>query len=171
MTPRRRVLALVTLVLAVAACGLRPVRYHYHDAQLGRRTWEVRASDVYPSTKVDLDRFVLYRAAELTRGFGYRYFAVRSYTGDPAEYRAFTVKALATRAAAASAFPAVTDESEREAARARSRDSKTAVVREVKERLTFRLLEPDDIGDGSDAVDAEVVLEHLAPFIARRRQP
>jgi len=41
--------------------------YHYRDAQLGRRTWEVRAQErPWPGAELDLARFVLYRAAELT---------------------------------------------------------------------------------------------------------
>jgi hypothetical protein len=154
MTPPSRLLALIALSLAVAACA-RPPRYHYYDAQLGRRTWEVHAHD---------DRFALYRAAELTQGFGYRYFAVRSYTGNDAEYRFFTVKTIAG-GATSSPFPAVTEQSERE-------DAKAAVVyarSETRRRVTFRLLEPEEIGDGSNAVDAEAVLRHLAPFIERRR--
>jgi hypothetical protein len=156
MMPASRVLALIALALTVAACGARPPRYHYYDAQLGRRTWEVHAHD---------DRFALYRAAELTQGFGYRYFTVRSYTGDDADYRFFTVTNLSARKATSSPFPAVTDESERQAAKAVVVYARS----ETRRRVTFRLLDPEEIGDGSDAVDAEAVLRHLAPFIGRRR--
>jgi hypothetical protein len=165
-----RTIALAFVTTAATACIMPPPKYHYYDAQLGRRTWEVRARDVWPEARSDLDRFVLYRAAELTRGFGYRYFTVRSYSGNDADYRFFTVKASRAAETLSPSFPIVTDESERMAARARDKFLSHGIVTQLTWReVQIRLLEPEDVGDGSEAVDAEAVLQHLAPFIARRR--
>ena len=167
-----RALALTVLTTAIAACAT-PMPYHYHDVQLGRRTFEVRAEDrPWPGAELDLARFVLYRAAELTRGLGYRYFSVRSYSGAAADYRAFTVEAGRASEPPPAPFPVASDESERDAARerrscSRRRECTTGPMK--SQHITFRLLELDDVGNGSEAVDADAILRELGPFVARRR--
>jgi len=166
--PARRPLVLAVLTLVLAGCGA--PAYQYRDRQLGARTWEVRAADVWPGATPDLRRFILYRAAELTRGLGYRYFAVRDYSGEAAEHRYFGVNSTA-QDIVQPPFPAVTDESERAAVRERRRYFNTpgvyATLRE--QHVKFRILDTAEIGDGSQAVDAEKVLRELQLLIDRRR--
>ena len=163
----RGMLALAVLGVTLVGCGA--VKFQYKDRQLGARTWEVRSTAVWPGAAPDLRRFVLYRAAELTRAFGYRYFAVRAYSGDAAEHRYFPVNGP-RRDSGPSPFPAVTEESEEAAVRARNRYLSTGTDARVHEQyVKFRILDTAEIGDGSEAVDAERVLRELQAFINRRR--
>lgn len=151
---------LVLLTSLLIGCG--GVSYNYRDRQLGRRTWEVTSTAPTRDATNELARFVLYRAAELTRGLGYRYFAVRQYDGDAADYRSF---AIAGGGRDASPLPSVADVSARSSGPSPGGHVGWSWVRTLK----FRILDPSEVGDGSTAIDADKIFLELAPLIERRR--
>ena len=48
----------------------------YTDLRLGERSYQVTIGEAWPKDWRDLEKFALYRAAELTKGMGLRYFAI-----------------------------------------------------------------------------------------------
>ena len=48
----------------------------YRDAKLVERSYQVTIGEAWPKDWRDLEKFALYRAAELTKGMGLRYFAI-----------------------------------------------------------------------------------------------
>lgn len=83
MLPLRKA-ALVLLVLSLTACAA-SVRYAprvrgvipgYVDQRLGEDTYQVKIGEAWPKDWQDLEKFAMYRAAELTQQSAKRYFAV-----------------------------------------------------------------------------------------------
>jgi hypothetical protein len=66
------------VLLALTACASETLHYGprtattagYEDIQLGESTWQVRLTDVRPAGWPDLEKFALYRAAEMTKAQG-----------------------------------------------------------------------------------------------------
>ena len=85
-----RWLGIVALVVLGSGCA---VLRHDEEQQLGRRVWELRASDWWPRALPGLERALIDRAAERTRDMGLRYFVVRDFSGDLSSYRSFMVDA------------------------------------------------------------------------------
>jgi hypothetical protein len=164
----RAVLAAVVLALLLSGCATIP-GYRYEEQQLGRRTWEVRAGDSWPGARLDLERFVLYRAAERTRETGFHHFAIRETTVDPGRARFFAVNpGVGPRIP----YPPVSEGSEVGTAVDRLNYFYRTPYSELRKRwqhVKFRMLREDEIGPYPDVLDARRVLAELGPFIARRR--
>jgi hypothetical protein len=148
-----RALAVLTVLAWLAGC--RSVAYNYEDRQLGQRTWEVTSSAVRTDTGADLARFVLFRSAELTRAFGYRYLAVRAYSGDAADYRPFVVPAGGAPVSEAQ-WPT-------------GAIGFGYVALQHSRTLRFRVVDSAATRPEAPALDAEKILHELQPFIDRRR--
>jgi hypothetical protein len=157
------------VALALVASGCVAPRYRVVEEQLGRRTWEVRAGDWWPGAAGDLERFILYRAAERTRATGLRYFAVREFNGDAARYRAFAADTGDPRQGR---YPPVGRWADVAAGRDRIDYFLKTPYSELRtewKRLKFRMLDDADLDRHLEVVDSAKVLGHLAPLIDRRR--
>ncbi len=68
--------------LVLSGCSVRYVpripgfQPGYKDVRLGERSYQVTIGEAWPKDWRDLEKFALYRAAELTKGMGLRYFAI-----------------------------------------------------------------------------------------------
>lgn len=152
-------IAIAVAALLLAGCTAALPRYRYEEQQLGRRTWEVRAGDSWPGAAPDLERFVLYRAAERTRAMGLGHFVIREGTLDPARARSLP-------------YPPVTEGSELGTAVDRLDYLYRTPYSELAkrwQRLKFRMLRESEVAEHVDVVDATKVLEQLRPFVERRR--
>jgi hypothetical protein len=83
-----RRLGALALALFVSGCAL---QHQYEEQQLGRRMWDLRASEWWPRALPERERELMYRAAERTRAMGFSYFVVREFSGDLSRYRTFMV--------------------------------------------------------------------------------
>lgn len=85
---------LLLIFIAVAGCAA-SVRYAprvpgfipgYVDQRLGEDTYQVKIGEAWPKDWEDLEKFAMYRAAELTQQNGRRYFAVLNASSRVTDY-------------------------------------------------------------------------------------
>lgn len=75
---RSRLISALCALLLLTACAAGPLTYGprtagvagYEDVQLGENTWQVRIAGVWPDDWPDMEKFALYRAAEVTETQG-----------------------------------------------------------------------------------------------------
>lgn len=158
MSHRTR-LAVAVVAVLLAGCSVALPRYRYEEQQLGRRTWDVRAGDSWPGAAPDLERFVLYRAAELTRQMGLAHFVIREGTVDLSRARSL-------------GYPPVTEGQELGTAVDRLDYLYRTPYSDLAkrwQRVKFRMLRESEVSEHVDVIDAKKVLDQLRPFIDRRR--
>ncbi|MBI2203526.1 MAG: hypothetical protein HYU41_06730 [Candidatus Rokubacteria bacterium] len=152
-------IAVAIAAVLLAGCTVALPRYRYDEQQLGRRTWEIRAGDSWPGAAPDLERFVLYRAAERTREMGLGHFVIRDSTLDMSRARSLS-------------YPPVTEGNELGTAVDRLDYLYRTPYSELTkrwQRVKFRMVRESEVADHVDVVDAAKVLDRLRPFIDRRR--
>jgi len=190
----RKPLAAVLTVFVLVSCA--PVKYQrkvpgwnvgYEEEQFGLRTFEVRTSSRWPGALPDLEKFVLYRAAELTLEQGFRYFAVleedRSGLSiyspwtppiggrSGLDYSIYSPSAPPNPVASAGTV-ADTDKTPGLIDVARTRYLWTTPTRDIyvhRIRVKLRLLVASEIAAHKYVVEAQKVIDGLKPFIDRRR--
>lgn len=80
----KKILAPLVLSLALTGC-IAPSTYHpydgrdgYQQIQMNQRLWEIRYTGNQVTSQSQVHNMMLYRAAEIARNHGYRYFRVLS---------------------------------------------------------------------------------------------
>jgi hypothetical protein len=90
-----KTLIAVAMLALLAACAA-SVKYAprvpgfqpgYVDERLGEETYRVQIGEAWPKDWGDLEKFAMYRAAEVTRTNGYRFFAIVNSTSQTNTYR------------------------------------------------------------------------------------
>lgn len=90
-----RIICIVSVLIFTAVSAGCAVRYTarvpgfqpgYTDQQLGESTYQVKIGEAWPKDWPDLEKFAMYRAAEITESTGKRYFAVLNASSQTNTY-------------------------------------------------------------------------------------
>lgn len=141
--------------------GLQP---GYTDQQLGESTYQIKIGEAWPKDWPDLEKFAMYRAAEITESSSRRYFKVLNSTTQTSTYH---IASPATSNTSATA----------------SRVGNTTFVNATTTTtpgtvstfsggwyiLEFRVLSDSELGSSARVVDAQQVKRDLHYFINGRR--
>jgi hypothetical protein len=58
----------------------------YADTRLGENTYQVKIGEAWPKDWPDLEKFAMYRAADITQNKGFRYFVVTNASTQTSNY-------------------------------------------------------------------------------------
>ena len=90
------------LALFLLGCSVRYVERvpgiqpGYVDQQLGENTYQVKIGEAWPKDWADLEKFAMYRAAEITESKGKRYFTVLNSSSQTSTYYISTQSSSST---------------------------------------------------------------------------
>ncbi len=165
----RSPLRLVVLVLLAAILSSCAVRYGpripgiqpgYVEQRLGERTYQIKIGEAWPKDWPDLEKFAMYRAAEVTREQGQRYFAVIEATTQIHRYE-ITSPAVATTQGTANTVGGTTFVS----ATTTITPARTSTISGGWYTLEYRILTADELKSHNRVIDGEQVMKDLRYFI------
>ena len=165
-----RIILAVSVAAILAGCSVRygpripGFQPGYVDQRLGELTYQVRIGEAWSKDWPDLEKFAMYRAAELTKLSGNRYFVVINATTSISSYQiaspaTATTRGTVNRYGDTAYFNAVTTVS----------PSSTTSIQGGWYTLDFRVLKDTELSGYSRVVDADQVMRDLEYFIASRR--
>lgn len=136
----------------------------YVDQRLGEDTYQVRIGEAWPKDWRDLEKFAMYRAAELTQQGGKRYFAVLDASSRTNEYTIQTPTTSTTTGTIntvgyTSHINATTT----------TTGGGSSTIRGGWYTLEFRIISDSEIADHTDVVDSNQIIRDLKYFIDARR--
>jgi hypothetical protein len=136
----------------------------YVDQRLGEQTYQVRIGEAWSKDWPDLEKFAMYRAADITKQSGRRYFVVTSASTSISSYQIVTPATATTsgtvnRYGDTAYFNAVTTVT----------PSSSANIQGGWYTLDFRVLNDDELSAYPRVVDADRVMRELRYFIDGRR--
>jgi len=85
---------LVLLAVIISGCSVRYTQRipgfqpGYVDERIGESTYQVRIGEAWPKDWANLEKFALYRAADITKGLGKDYFAI---LGSSTQITSYTI--------------------------------------------------------------------------------
>ena len=156
--------------LGLVACAVRytpripGIQPGYVEERLGDQTYQVKIGEAWPKDFPDLEKFAMYRAAEITLSRGQRYFVIVDSTTQVRSYE-ITSPAVATTRATATTVGSTTFIS----ATTTTAPVRTSTISGGWYTLDFRVLSPDELGSQPRVVDSEQVIKSLRYFIEARR--
>lgn len=160
-------------LLAALFCTSCAVRYGpripgiqpgYTDQQLGEATYQIKIGEAWPKDRPDLEKFAMYRAAEITESKSKRYFAVLSAGSQTSTYY-ITTPATSTTSATASRIGSTTYIN---TTTTTTRGASTAISGGWY-ILDFIVLSDSDISSLDRVVDSQQIKRDLQFFINGRR--
>jgi hypothetical protein len=165
-----RTLVLALVALALTGCAVRygpripGIQPGYVDQRLGESTYQVRIGEAWSKDWADLEKFAMFRAAEVTKQAGSRYFAVSNATTSISSYT-ITTPATATTTGTVNrvgntAFLNATTT---------MTPGTTSNIQGGWYTLDFRILTDADLPNYPRVVDSEQVMKDLRHFIDGRR--
>lgn len=160
------------LMFAVASTGC-SVRYTarvpgfqpgYTDQQLGESTYQIKIGEAWPKDWPDLEKFAMYRAAEITESVGKRYFTVLNASSQTSTYyitspTTSTTSATGTRIGNTTYVNATTT----------TRPGTTGTISGGWYILDFKVLSDSESSSHDRVVDSQQVKRDLQYFINSRR--
>ena len=136
----------------------------YVDQRLGENTYQVRIGEAWPKDWPDLEKFAIYRAAEITKLSGNRYFFVINATTSVTSFQitspgSATTRGTVNRYGDTAYFNATTTYS----------PPSSTNIQGGWYTLDFRIIRESELANFSQVVDADRVMRELEYFIASRR--
>ena len=136
----------------------------YTDIQLGENTYQIKIGEAWPKDWPDLEKFAMYRAAEITQSKGRRYFQIikaSSYTTDYEITAPSTsnTTATATRIGNTTYIQGTTT----------TIPGGTSTISGGWYVLEFKALADGEIAPGARIVDSKTIVEDLKIFIESRK--
>jgi hypothetical protein len=93
LTNRLKLAIVLVVALAASGCAVRygpriaGIQPGYEDERLGETTYQVRIGEAWAKDWADLEKFAIYRAADIAEQAGYKHFAVVSATTQINQYQ------------------------------------------------------------------------------------
>lgn len=165
-----KVLLLVFLLGGLTSCAVRygpripGIQPGYVEERLGDQTFQVKIGEAWPKDFPDLEKFAVFRAAEVTRSQGQRYFAILNATTQVQTYE-ITSPAVSNTTATANTIGSTTFIS----ATTTSAPARTSTISGGWYTLDFRVLTPSELSNYPRVVDSDSVFRDLRYFIDGRR--
>lgn len=141
--------------------GFRP---GYVDERLGEHSYQVRVGEAWPKDWHDLEKFAMFRAAEITQQSGFKYFAVTSSSTRVNSYSIAVPQTTKTNAT-------ITAHGDLAHVNATSTTTGggTTNIRGGWYTLGYRLITEEELPHYENIMDSEAVIDDLRYFIDRRR--
>lgn len=164
-----RLFLIVVLLVGIVSCSVRygpripGIQPGYEEERLGEDTHQVRIGEAWPKDWPDVEKFALYRAAEVTLASGRRYFAVLSSSSRINSYVAATPKITTTTGTAAISGNTISGSSV-----STTSGGSTHAIEGGWYIMDFKTLESSNGAGYSTIIDANKVIEDLKYFIAKR---
>lgn len=165
-----KTLATLLLFVLIAGCAVRyteripGVQPGYVDQQLGENTYQVKIGEAWPKDWADLEKFAMYRAAEITESKGGRYFTVLNSSTQTSTYYISTPSTTTTSGTAnvsgGTAYLNTTTVSS---------PAVTAPISGGWYTLDFRIITGSEVATTPKVVDAQQVKKNYEIFINSRR--
>jgi hypothetical protein len=163
---------LIVLSIVISGCaasvkyaeripGFRP---GYVDQQLGEHTYQVRIGEAWPKDWHDLEKFAMFRAAEVAQQNGFRYFAVTNSSTRISRYTIAIPQTTTTNAVVS-----VHGNAAHVSSTSTTTGGGNANISGGWYTLDYRLIAEDDIENYNNVVDSKDVIESLRYFIDHRR--
>jgi hypothetical protein len=163
-------IALLALVALSTGCAVRyaarvpGVQPGYVDQRLGESTYQIKVGEAWPKDWPDLEKFAMYRAAEITESTGNRYFAVLNASSQTNSY-AITLPGTSTTTATGRQVGNTTYIT----AQTTTSPATTTTASGGWYTLDFKVLSDDDARAQAQVVDSRQVKSDLQYFINSRR--
>jgi hypothetical protein len=160
----------VFLLGLLSACAVRygpripGIQPGYVDERLGEKTYQVRIGEAWPKDFPDLEKFAIYRAADITRTSGQRYFVILNATTQVRNYEIMS-PAVSNTTATANTVGNTTFIT----ATTTTTPGRSSTVSGGWYTLDFRIISQSDLSNHSKVVDSEQVINDLRYFIEGRR--
>lgn len=160
----------LALALLCTGCAVRygpripGVQPGYTDQQLGETTFQIKIGEAWPKDWPDLEKFAMYRAAEISESRSKRYFVVLNATTRTSTYYV-TTPGTSTTSATASRIGSTTYIN----ATTTSTPGTTAAISGGWYTLDFRVLSDSELASYERVVDSQQVKRDLQFFINSRR--
>lgn len=138
----------------------------YEDEQLGQRTYQVRVGKGWPSDVPNMQKFALYRAAELTTQRGYQYFSITAssnFSQSTVIYAPTVSTTTVTGSVGRTPFSG--------SATTVGPPTQAGVIEAHWVHLDFRMLDHAEVATAPGVIEAQKVIDDLKFFIERRRSP
>lgn len=136
----------------------------YVDKQLGEQTYQVKIGESWPKDWPDLEKFAMYRAAEITKAKGCRYFVITDSSTLTSTYTINTPATTHTTGTASlygsTAYLNTTSV---------TTGGNPAHIQGGWYILEFKVLNESDLAHYDKVVDANMVISNLKYFIDSRR--
>lgn len=165
-----RILKLLFLASVLSSCS---VHYGprvpgfipgYVDTKLGENTYQIKIGEAWPKDWPDLEKFAMYRASEITKERGLRYFIVTNASTTTSTYTVSTPETTHTTGTANvignNAYISTTSTTS---------GGDTANISGGWYILDFKVLTESDLPNYERVVDSESVMADLKYFIDSRR--
>lgn len=158
------------LAALLAGCSVRYVERipgfqpGYTTTRLGETTYQVRIGEAWPKDWPDLEKFALYRAAEITEESGGRYFAILSASSQTSSYNV----ALPQTAQTTGSVTQVGNVAYLNAT-TRTTPGSAATISGGWYILDFKVLTDEDLAVYRSAADSQQIKKDLRYFIEARR--
>jgi hypothetical protein len=136
----------------------------YTDQRLGESTYQIKIGEAWPKDWPDLEKFAMYRAAEITESTGKRYFAVLNASSQTSTYyitspTSSTTSATGTRIGNTTYINANTT----------TTPGTTSTISGGWYILDFKVLSDSETNSHNRVVDGQQVKRDLQYFINSRR--
>ena len=165
-----RLLSIAVIITMIIGCSVRygpripGFQPGYEEERLGEDTYHVRIGKAWPKDWPDLEKFALYRAAEVTLAAGRKYFAVLSSSSHINSYVITTPTTTTTTGTATISGSTISGST----VSTTSGDS-SHTIEGGWFIMDFKTLESRGAPDYATIIDASRVVEDLKYFIAKRQ--
>lgn len=157
-------------ILALCGCS---VRYAprvpgfipgYVDTQMGQYTYQVKVGEAWPKDWQDLEKFAIYRAAEITKENGHRYFSVTDASSRVSHYAVAAPTTTTT-----TGYVTTTGRTSYVNATSTTTGGTTGTISGGWYYLEFRIVPTEEISKYSSLTDSNSIISDLKFFIDSRR--
>lgn len=168
-----KVLKLFVFVVALAVLAGCGVRYAprvpgfcpgYADKQLGESTYQIVIGEAWPKDWPDLEKFAVYRAAELTKEAGKNYYVILNASSMTSNYAITSPTTATTTGSAYRVGNTVYGQ-----ATTTYRGGQTTNIQGGWYYLDFKIISDDELKNYPQVVKADTVMSDLKYFIDSRR--
>lgn len=160
----------VLLALACLGCAVRyteripGLQPGYTEQRLGESTYQVRIGEAWPKDWADLEKFAIYRAAEITENHSKRYFVVLNASSQTSTYyiaspTVATTSGTAQHIGSTTSFNATTI----------ATPAGTTAISGGWYVLDFKVVAESELSNYSHVIDSRQVKSDLKYFIDSRR--
>lgn len=166
----RALLSLAATAVLLSGCAVRygprvpGLQPGYEEQRLGEATYQVRIGEAWPKDWPDLEKFAMYRAAEVAESRGFDFFEVLAASSQVNSYAVATPATATTTGTAFGAGGSVMY-----SATTTVTPGASGSIQGGWYTLEFRLLDPAQAQKALRVVDARQVRKDLAYFIESRR--
>lgn len=165
-----KLVGILFLVFFLAGCAVRygprvpGFQPGYSDEQMGERTYQIKIGEAWPKDWPDLEKFAMFRAAEITQSLGKKYFLVLNSSTLTTSYQITSPSYSNTTASATNYGNTVAIN----ATTVTTPGTRTTISGGWY-ILDFKALDESELKDHPRVVEAIKIQKDLGYFIDRRR--